>query len=134
MENSLLYLAEEELLNEAKRVVPIVYEENELLSCKSVDAIREAVNPLYKEFYTEMELRVIPLCCMKNEDKDYFVDGKHGKLHIHTHEGAIAVLESNCPHQDCVHMGYVSDTSHPIICAYNAVYITIGVSPNDVDT
>ena len=59
MENNLLYLAEEELLNEAKRVVPIVYDENELLSCKSVDAIREAVNPLYKEFYTEMELRII---------------------------------------------------------------------------
>ena len=67
----LLYLTEKELIDEAKRVVPIVYDENELLSCKSVDAIREAVNPLYKEFYTEMELRIIPLCCMKNEDKDY---------------------------------------------------------------
>lgn len=59
MENSLLYLVEEELLNEAKRVVPIVYDENELLSCKNVDAIREVVNSLYKEFYTEMELRFI---------------------------------------------------------------------------
>ena len=52
----------------------------------------------------------------------------HGRAlhgHIHTHDGAIAVLESNCPHQDCVHMGYVSETNHPIICAYNQVYIVI---------
>ena len=69
----------------------------------------------------------------KREDKHYYVEGLHGQVHIHTKDGAIAILESNCPHQDCVHMGYVSDTSHPIICAYNAGYITIGVSPNDVD-
>ena len=69
----------------------------------------------------------------KREDKHYYVEGLHGQVHIHAKDGAIAILESNCPHQDCVHMGYVSDTSHPIICAYNAVYITIGVSPNDVD-
>ena len=69
----------------------------------------------------------------KREDKHYYVEGLHGQVHIHTKDGVIAILESNCPHQDCVHMGYVSDTFHPIICAYNAVYITIGVSPNDVD-
>ena len=70
----------------------------------------------------------------KNEDKDYFIYGKHGKLHIHTHEGAIAVLESNCPHQDCVHMGYVSESGKPIICAYNAVSIVIdGNNINDVE-
>ena len=69
----------------------------------------------------------------KREDKHYYVEGLHGQVHIHTKDGAIAILESNCPHQDCVQMGYVSDTSHPIICAYNAVYIIIGVSPNDVD-
>ena len=70
----------------------------------------------------------------KKEDADYYIDGLHGKLHIHTHDGAIAVLESNCPHQDCVHMGYVSETNRPIICAYNAVYIVIdGNAVNDVE-
>ena len=71
MEKSLLYLVEEELLNEAKRVVPIVYDEKELLSCKSGEVIRKNINPLYEEFYTELELRTIPLCCMKKEGKDY---------------------------------------------------------------
>lgn len=70
----------------------------------------------------------------KKEDADYYVDGLHGKLHIHTHDGAIAVLESNCPHQDCVKMGYAKETNRPIICAYNAVYIVInGKAINDVE-
>ena len=70
----------------------------------------------------------------KKEDADYYINGVKGQLHIHTHDGAIAVLESNCPHQDCVRMGYVSESGHPIICAYNQVSIVIegGVS-NDVE-
>ena len=37
-------------------------------------------------------------------------------------------------YQDCVYMGYVSETNRPIICAYNAVYIVIeGVSDVDVE-
>ena len=70
----------------------------------------------------------------KKEDADFYIDGVKGKLHVHTHEGAIAVLESNCPHQDCVRMGYVSESGHPIICAYNQVSIVIeGGAANDVE-
>ena len=71
----------------------------------------------------------------KKEENDYFVQGLNGELHIHTHDGAIAVVESNCPHQDCVKMGYVNESGRPIICAYNAVYITIdGQEPaNDIE-
>lgn len=70
----------------------------------------------------------------KKEDADYYVNGLKGQVHIHTHDGGIAVIESNCPHQDCVHMGYVKETNRPIICAYNAVYIIIvGQSANDVE-
>ena len=70
----------------------------------------------------------------KKEDADFYIEGLKGKLHIHTHDGAIAVVESNCPHQDCVHMGYVSETGKPIICAYNAVSIIIdGEAANDVE-
>ena len=70
----------------------------------------------------------------KKEDADYVVNGLKGQVHIHTHDGGIAVTESNCPHQDCVHMGYVKETGRPIICAYNAVYIIIvGQSVYDVE-
>ena len=70
----------------------------------------------------------------KKEDADYYIDGLKGKLHVHTHDGAIAVVESNCPHQDCIRMGYVSESGKPIICAYNAVSILIdGEATNDVE-
>lgn len=67
----LLYLTEKELIEEAKRVVPIVYDEDELLSCKSSEVMRENINPLYEDFYTELELKIIHYCCMKNEGEDY---------------------------------------------------------------
>ena len=71
----------------------------------------------------------------KKEEKDYLIHGLNGDLHVHTHDGAIAVVESNCPHQDCVKMGYVKESNRPIICAYNAVYIAIDGSDivNDVE-
>ena len=69
------------------------------------------------------------------DENDYFIHGLNGDLHVNTHDGAIAVVESNCPHQDCVKMGYVKETNRPIICAYNAVYITIDGNKiiNDVE-
>ena len=68
------------------------------------------------------------------EEKEYLITGLHGNVIAETKDGAIRVKESNCPHQDCVHMEYVSETNKPIICAYNAVYIVIeGVSDVDVE-
>lgn len=61
----------------------------------------------------------------RNSENDYYVHGLNGDLHIHTKNGGIAVVESNCPHQDCVKMGYVYTSNKPIICAYNACYIII---------
>lgn len=70
----------------------------------------------------------------KKEEKDYLIKGLHGDVEVHTHDGAIAVVKSNCPHQDCVRTGYVSESNRPIICAYNGVYITIDGQPtNDVE-
>lgn len=70
----------------------------------------------------------------KKEEKDYYVNGLKSVVHIHTKNGGIAVVESGCPHQDCVHMGYVYETNRPIICAYNAVYIVIeGKASFDVE-
>ena len=70
----------------------------------------------------------------KKMDKSFVVHGLKGDVHVHTYNGKIAVVKSNCPHQDCVKMGYVGESGRPIICAYNAVYITIdGQTLNDVE-
>ena len=81
---------------------------------------------------SNQEVEVIDLS--KNEDKEYLINGTNGVLHVHTHDGAIAVIESNCPHQDCVHMGYISEAGRSIVCIYNQVIITIDGEPiNDVE-
>ncbi|MBP5574596.1 MAG: NusG domain II-containing protein [Bacilli bacterium] len=70
----------------------------------------------------------------KKEEKDYTVHGLNGDLTIHTRDGQICVLKSNCPHQDCVKMGYIGSSNRPIICAYNDVYIVIeGNAEYDVE-
>ncbi len=77
---------------------------------------------------------VLKIDLNKDEGKDFVVDGINGQVHIHVKDGAIAVTESNCPHQDCVRTGYVNQTGKPIICAYNGVSITIeGNSNNDIE-
>lgn len=68
---------------------------------------------------------VLVIDLSNKNDQDFEIDGLKGKLHVHTHSGAIAVTSSNCPHQDCVKMGYVDTSNRPIICAYNAVTIFI---------
>ena len=71
----------------------------------------------------------------KKEDKYYEIQGVHGKVKVHTKNGAIAIVESNCPHKDCIYTGYVSEAGRPIICAYNQVVITIvgATTVNDVE-
>ena len=66
------------------------------------------------------------------QEADYFIEGTHGTVHVHVKDGAIAVIESNCPHQDCVHMGYINESNRPIICTYNEVYIVIN-GKGDID-
>ena len=61
----------------------------------------------------------------KKEDKYYTVQGLHTEVKIHTKVGAIAIVESGCPHKDCIYTGYVSQTNRPIICAYNGISIMI---------
>ena len=88
---------------------------------------------LVAKIYFQNEL-VETIDLSKKEEKDYLIHGLYGDVHVHTHDGAIAVTKSNCPHQDCVKMGYISESNRPIICAYNAVYITIDGQPlNDAE-
>ncbi len=95
-------------------------------------------------FSTRVKTNLIAKICVQNtvvevidlskkEENDYIIDGINGKVRVHTKDGAIAIVESNCPHQDCVNMGYVNTSNRPIICAYNGVYITIeGKTSTDV--
>ena len=77
---------------------------------------------------------VLTIDLAKKEEKSYDVHGLNGDLVVQTKDEAIAVTKSNCPHQDCVHMGYIRESNHPIICTYNHVYIIIeGTANYDVE-
>lgn len=73
---------------------------------------------------------VLTIDLNKENDKDFYVDGLKGQVHIHVKDGGIAIIESNCPHQDCVNLGYVYESGKPIICAYNAVSVIIDGNSN----
>lgn len=56
------------------------------------------------------------------------------KLVIGVKKNAICVLRSECPHQDCVNIGWVTTAGKPIVCAHYKVTIEISGSPaNDVE-
>lgn len=81
--------------------------------------------------YVQNELRLT--VDLRNDDI-YEIEGTKGNLKVEVKDHAIAVVESNCPHQDCVNMGFVSTSNRPIICAYNATYIVIeGTATYDVE-
>lgn len=69
-----------------------------------------------------------------HEERTYRIKGIQGYATISTKDGGVAIIESDCPHQDCVHMGYVYTTNRPIICAPLGIYVYIvGEVINDVE-
>lgn len=94
---------------------------------------RKTDKPLVVKVYVQNQV-VQTIDLSDQTERDYKIEGKNGELTIHVHDGSISVIKSNCPHQDCVNQGEVKDTNHPIICAYNEVYIVIeGESSYDVE-
>ena len=87
---------------------------------------------LFAKIYVKNEL-IQEVNLMTEKDHEFEIDGAKGKLTVSIKDHAIGVIEADCPHQDCVHVGYVKETNRPIICAYNQVYIIIeGDSSYDV--
>ena len=79
---------------------------------------------LIAKIYVQNEL-VQTIDLNSEKDREFEINGTKGKLIISIKNYSIGVKKAECPHQDCVHTGYVNETNHPIICAYNQVYIII---------
>jgi hypothetical protein len=56
------------------------------------------------------------------------IQGAMSPMVLGVKKNAICVLESDCRNQNCVYAGWVSDSNHPIVCAYNHVSIQIGAA------
>ena len=103
-----------------------------IISLVLVLSIRSSKDNKYANVYVQNEPS-FAIDLSKKEEKDYPVYAFNSEkvlLTIHTNDkGAVAVIHSTCPHQDCVNMGYVSVTNKPIICAYHQVYLIIESKP-----
>ena len=69
-----------------------------------------------------------------NQNANYSVNGKLGKVKIQVKDGKIRVRQENSPHHLCSKQGYVSDTNTPIVCLPNATVIKIEKQTSSQDT
>ena len=81
-------------------------------------------NNLVAKIYVQNELQYT-IDLAHQEDDEFIVQGAKGTVIVAIKDHAIGVVEAECPHQDCVHTGFVSETNRPIICAYNQIYIIV---------
>ncbi len=71
MNYMLLNVFEQELYNEAKRLVNICYDEQSLLFCKTGNELFQKVQKKYQKFNINIELKLIELCIKKSDGIDY---------------------------------------------------------------
>lgn len=82
-------------------------------------------NNLIAEIYFKNE--IIEKIDLNEHEQPYTfeVQGLQDKIKINVKNHSIAIIESNCPQQYCVHSGYISYSNQSIVCAYNAIYIIL---------
>lgn len=71
MEYKLFQKFKNELFEEAKRLVPILYEDEVLLNCRIGDDLFDQIDIRYKNFSIDIELILVQLCVMKHNGADY---------------------------------------------------------------
>lgn len=83
MKYKLLHIFKEELLVESKRLVPLVYDKNDILNC-NFNKLHKFYNKKYEDFKIEFEMLTSHFCMLKNKGEDY-LDEKHNYRKIISH-------------------------------------------------
>ena len=66
-------------------------------------------------------------------DGEFMVSGIYNNR-ILIRDGKVAITESNCPGEDCVHSGWISQKGRSIVCLPNRAEVRVeGGSDEDVD-
>ena len=58
-------------------------------------------------------------------EREFPIQGTKTSLVVGVRKNAIKIIDSGCPSQYCVHMGYVDKPGLPIVCAYNGISIVL---------
>lgn len=68
------------------------------------------------------------------EPYSFVIEGENGALNtVQVEPGRICISEASCPDQICVHQGWISDGSEPIVCLPNQLIIQITGGGSQVD-
>ena len=67
-----------------------------------------------------------------SQDRTIVIEGQYRNV-IEIKDGAIAVAESDCPGQDCVHSGSIRNQGRILVCLPNGLEIRITSAEEDVD-
>ncbi len=65
-------------------------------------------------------------------DQEFTVTGVYSNT-VAIRDGKIAVIYSNCPGEDCVHIGWTASAGRSVVCLPNALEIRIVAGSSDVD-
>jgi hypothetical protein len=65
------------------------------------------------------------------EEVDKTYEGSKTPFTVGFKKGAVAILESGCPSQYCVHQGWISESGRTLICAYNSVLVSLSGNAQD---
>ena len=79
-------------------------------------------------YYDEKLLETIELSDLGEEIIVYKVNGEIGEVVIEAKHNAIRIVHSDCKQSYCENSGFSSNTSQPIICVPNKVYIKLVIS------
>lgn len=83
----------------------------------------------YAEVYRDGEL----ICKVSlAEDQEFMVTGKYSNT-IAVQDGKIAIIQSDCPGEDCVHSGWLGSSARSLVCLPNGVEIRVVAESDDVD-
>lgn len=66
------------------------------------------------------------------EEQEFTVTGEYSNV-IAVRDGKIAVINSDCPGEDCVDCGWVHTTGRSVVCLPNGLEIRVVARNSDVD-
>ena len=67
-----------------------------------------------------------------NQDREFPVTGDYRNT-VSVKDGKIAITQSDCPGEDCVHIGWIHSPGRSIVCLPNALEIRVVSETADVD-
>ena len=66
------------------------------------------------------------------ENQTVTITGKYTN-NVTVYDGKVAITQSNCPGEDCVHSGWVGSVGRSIVCLPNAVEVRVTGRAGNVD-